>query len=123
VTWFSVSLRRASIIASEGIGSFWDSVFLVSANDRDGAWNEALKIGEGLNTSYDNGDGERIRFAFLGVLTIDELGEEIRSGVEVHFTTHDFDQPIPVSADAEFFPNRIRPSMAGIGIETPKVTE
>jgi hypothetical protein len=106
-------------VGTDGIESFWDSVFLVSATDREGAWNEALKIGEGLETSYDNADGERIRFAFLGVLTIDELGEELRTGLEVYFSTQDFVQPIPVSPDVEFFPRQITPGNAGIGIEAP----
>jgi hypothetical protein len=113
-----VSLRRASITVTEGIGSLWDSVYLISATDRDSAWKEALTLGEGLEESYVNGVGEQIRFAFLGVLTIDELGDELKTGAEVYFTSHDFDQPIPVSPNAEFFPQRIRPGLAGIGIET-----
>jgi hypothetical protein len=105
---------------SEGIGALWDSVYLVLATDRDSAWKEALKLGEGLDESYDNSDGERIRFAFLGVLSIDELGDELKSGTEVYFTSHDFNQPIPVSPDIAFFPERIRPGVAGIGIDKPR---
>jgi len=94
-------------------------VFLVSASDREDAWDQALEIGEGLETSYDNAEGERIRFAFLGVLTIDELGEELQAGQEVYFAAQDFVQPIPVSPDVNFSPKQITPGHAGVGIETP----
>jgi hypothetical protein len=117
--WYSVSLRRGCIVGTDGITSLWDSIFLVSASDRDSAWTEAMRIGKGLETSYDNAEGERIRFAFLGVLTIDQLGAELRSGLEVYFTSLDLLQPIPVSPDTDFFPKRIVPGQAGIGTEMP----
>jgi hypothetical protein len=49
---------------------------------------------KGFETNYDNSDGERIRFAFPGVLTIDELGQEFRTGLEAYFSAQDFLQPI-----------------------------
>lgn len=119
MTWFSASLRRASIVGVDGIGSLWDSVFLVSASNRDEAWEEAIKIGLGLETSYDNAAGERVRFAFLGVLTIDELGDELRAGQEIYFSAQDLLQPIPVASDVAFFPHQIVPGNAGIGVEAP----
>lgn len=106
-------------MGTDGIGSFWDSVFLVLAANRDEAWQEAIKIGKGLETNYDNAAGENVRSAFLGVLTIDELGDELRAGQEVYFSAQDLLQPIPVAPDVTFFPEQIEPGNAGIGVEMP----
>jgi len=118
--WYSATIRRASMIGDEGIDSFWDSVFLLSATDRDSAWNAALEIGLGLESKYQNAAQERVRFAFVGVLYLDEVGESIESGVEVFFNTIEFEQPISVSSDVVFHPSSVLPKSLGIGVELPE---
>jgi hypothetical protein len=115
--WFSVCLRRASIIERVGIVSLWDSTYLLRAIDRSDAWKQGLKIGNHLESKYANMEGQEVSFSFLGVLTIDELGEDLESGQEVFFKVHDFPQPIPISQNATFLPETVVPGNSGVGIE------
>lgn len=95
MTWFSASLRSASIIEHYGMESLSDSVYLISAANREEAWAKALYFGAGIETNYRNADGELIKFVFVGVLTIDELGHQLVEGQEVCCQSNDFVRPIP----------------------------
>ncbi|MFZ0668464.1 MAG: DUF4288 domain-containing protein [Acidimicrobiales bacterium] len=119
MVWYSVSLRFANLVGSEGISGFWDSVFLVVAEDRADAIREARQMGRSREELYANAQAEQVRRAFLGVITVDELGESLANGVEVWFAPTDFVRPIPIGVDVDFSPDSIEPGNAGIGIETP----
>lgn len=121
MAWYSASIRRAVMVGEDGIGSLWDSVVLISATTRDEAWEKATKRGKEFETAYLNGVKERVRLAFLGVLTIDELGTELRTGQEVYFSVEEFANPIPVSLDVAFFPERMKSGNSGVGVEQPSV--
>ena len=42
MTWFTACITRVTIVESAGVQGLADTVILVSANDREGAWHRAL---------------------------------------------------------------------------------
>jgi hypothetical protein len=106
MTWFSIAIRRASIVDTGGLHKLWDSVY--------------IEIGYQSEEAYANAEGRQLRFAFAGVLTIDELGEDLTSGQEVYFLPRDIEPPLPMAIDTRFSPETLIPGCSGVGNETPE---
>jgi hypothetical protein len=120
MTWFSIAIRRASIVDTGGLHKLWDSVYIVEARDRSEAWRRGIEIGYQSEEAYANAEGRQLRFAFAGVLTIDELGEDLTSGQEVYFLPRDIEPPLPMAIDTRFSPETLIPGCSGVGNETPE---
>jgi hypothetical protein len=95
-----------------------ESVILVRGRDREEAWQRALDVGHSMEERYENSSGDTVRWAFAAVATVDELGEELRDGMEVNFRPNDLGAPIPIDQDTVFSPETFKPGVSGIGIES-----
>jgi hypothetical protein len=98
----------------DGALDFNDCVYLFRSPKDD--WRLALKAavaaGQANEVSYDNPDGERIRWRVKEVLTLDCLGPELADPVEVHSTFRDPDRPI--ASGTRFEPESSQPEQTGV---------
>ena len=83
--WFSARLKVLTFIEGQGACDTNLVVHVFRAADRDDAFKRALELGAGHNTSYKNGDGQRVEWRFAEILTLDGLGNAPDlDGREVH---------------------------------------
>lgn len=60
-------------------------VRLLRASDAEAAYVRALELGKAAEHSYKNGDGETVRWEFVGLADLDEIqGTAIEDGLEVY---------------------------------------
>jgi hypothetical protein len=114
VAWFSACVRLAVLVDEVGINSYWQSVFVFRAPSREEAFVRALALGRGQEATYDNGDGEEVRWRLMKVETLDELASEDLDGAEVYSDRFD---PLPdddTPFDAEFRPEEYQPLYSGV---------
>lgn len=86
MTWYTAVLcMRARV------GDGWQDDFLidhqvrvVSASDASAAYETALQLGRADEDAYKNGAGETVRWEFVGLESLAEVADAIRSGTEVH---------------------------------------
>jgi hypothetical protein len=60
-----------------------EQIRMVSAQNIQDAFNKAIKFGEDEEVSYENADGEKVSWKFVGVESIEALEESIRDGIEI----------------------------------------
>ena len=84
MTWFSACLRMVCLIEGEGFVRYEDSVVLMRQPNRESAFERALELGAVRESTFINADGASVRWAFVRVLTLDELGTTIGEDAEVY---------------------------------------
>ena len=114
--WYSAMVVVTSTIEGFGQSSFWRSVFVFRAIDRQAAKAKALELGRALEDDYLNGSGARVKNVLNRVDTLDELGEEIEDGLEVWSEGILVDEP-PFNPFAEppIDLDNSEPGSAGVG--------
>lgn len=117
--WYSATIQIVSLVGDSGITLIWDNIYLIQAIDREAAWTKARALGTSLEETYTNGYAETVRWAFVGVVTLDNLGNTLYDGMEVGFQPQDLAQPLPIDLATKFHPNRMQPGYAGIGKKWP----
>ncbi len=112
--WFSASIVVAILIESAGLDGEMVSVVLVRADEFDEAFQKALLRGYEMEEVYTNKYGQRVRWAFVRVETLDMLPEVLGDGVEVHsrFSRNAPDSSVPF--DKEFDPRGSSPDQSGV---------
>jgi hypothetical protein len=92
----------------KGKRTFEESVVVFRAKDFDHAFERALEIGRKAETSYINGFGQNVRWAFVKILNLDFVGKRI-DGTEVNSKRY-FKIPKPeISFDEKFHPEKSEP--------------
>jgi hypothetical protein len=84
VVWFSSGARFAVQIEGRGVVDEMRSVIVFLARDFDDGRERALNLFLAKETSYINGDGEKVDWRLIQLDTLDELGERIADGREVY---------------------------------------
>ncbi len=117
--WFSTCVRLVIIVESEGAGPFVDCVFVFEASGWDEARVAALRLGRSKESEYRNGVGQRVRWALVDVVTLDELGALERGGVEVYSIASDADvDASSITIDSNFRPEMSEPGSSGVPAAT-----
>ncbi len=113
MTWFSAPMRLAILVEGRDESTSQDTVVhIFRADDQDSAFGRALELGRSHENEYSNGDGERVRWRFDRVLTVDALSAEGLDGAEVYSALSD---PEPgLTFDTEFRPETHQPGRSGI---------
>ena len=91
-----------------------DSVVLVRASHFEQAFPDACIAGRAMESTYANADGERVRWAFERVETMDELPANLTSGTEVYSQPHDVGDSSELAFDAKFAPELYPPGQSGV---------
>src|SRR5690242_12000394 len=110
--WFSAKVRVICLVEGAGATMQDESVHVFRASGVDGAFARALQLGREQEGEYLNSDGERVRWRFDRVLTLDALGAEDLDGVEVHSELGPAEESLPF--DAEFDPENHKPTETGV---------
>ena len=99
-----------------------ETVIVFRAANHARAFERALALGHAAETEYRNADDQRVRWAFVEVETLDEVGPTA-DGAEVASRQHVRVTPRPVPANRVFHPERSKPeqsSPAGLLSAAPK---
>jgi len=113
--WFSTCVRLIIIVEDEGAGPFLDCVFVFQASGWDEARVAALRLGRSKETEYRNGVGQRVRWALVDIVTLDELGTLERGGTEVFSVASEADLDAgSLTVDSVFRPEMSEPGSSGV---------
>lgn len=108
--WFSLKLRWACMIEGFGCRLFNDCISLVRAIDFDAARDRAVAIGRAREHEYLNGEGERIVWSFVEILSLTRLGPgELGDVVDVHTEEVPLGDTDRVPFGTTFHPERSEP--------------
>ncbi len=77
------------------------------------AFKRALSLGRSAEIEYRNIYGQRVRWAFVEVTTLDSFGERV-DGHEVSSRLHSRTAPKPVPFGRRFHPEQAKPGSSGI---------
>jgi Domain of unknown function (DUF4288) len=113
-SWFAASVVMAVLIEDEGLARRATSVVLLRAEDFDAAFEAALVRGAEMEESYENRNGQGVRWAFEGVETLDMLPEELSDGVEVYVDLGADINDATVPFDRVFEPAKSPPGQSGV---------
>lgn len=114
VQWFAASLVMAVLNERGGLWRRVTSVVLVQAADFDEAFEKACNRGYQQEQLYENADGERVRWAFERVATLDILPENLSDGIEVYSEPGEVLNDSTVRFDVQFIPKLGEPGQTGI---------
>ena len=113
--WYSTCVRLVIIVENEGAGPFMDCVFVFDASGWDEARAAALRLGRSKETEYRNGVGQRVRWALVDIVTLDELGALGGGGTEVYSIASDADlDASSLTVDSVFRPEMSEPGSSGV---------
>jgi Domain of unknown function (DUF4288) len=112
--WFAASLVLAIINEFGGLWRRVTSVVLVRAANFEQAFIDACMAGRAMESTYTNADGERVRWAFERVETLDELPANLASGTEVYSLPHKVGDASELTFDATFAPELHPPGQSGV---------
>jgi len=104
----------AVLIEDEGLARRATSVVLLRAQGFDAAFEAALLRGERMEESYTNRDGQKVRWAFERVATLDMLPEELSDGVEIYAELGADINDTTVPFDKVFEPAKSPPGQSGV---------
>lgn len=113
-SWYAAAIVVAVINERGGLWKRVTSVVLVRGTDFDQAFRAACEIGRSMEETYVNGEGERVRWAFERVATLDLLPENLSSGTEVYSEPHQVVDSSELSFESEFSPEQSSPGQSGV---------
>lgn len=108
--WYSTKLRWVVLVEPEGATRYSDSVLLLQAEDFEHARARALELGRKQEEEYTNPDGQRVRWRLKEIVSLDQLGDTIRDGMEVYSEPADLGREAELPFDAEFHPEQSQPT-------------
>lgn len=113
--FFSACLRFA-VLVDDGRprrrNTWCDSIVTFRARDWEHARDRALELGRKQETTYENRLGETVRWALVGVETVDMVGRRL-DGVEVWSRMYTRVAREPVSPRKRFRPEASEPASSG----------
>ena len=83
--WYVAEIVEEITVQDDPRNVIHQNLVLVRANSPDEAYEKAIKIGEGGETSYDNPSGKTVRIRFRGLSKLEKLEEELEDGAELTF--------------------------------------
>ena len=86
-----------------------ETVVVFKARDYEHAFARALELGRASETTYENGAGQPVRWAFVEVTNLDHLGRKI-DGIEVASHLHTRVSREPIAPRVQFAPEQSEPS-------------
>ena len=93
--WFSSLVRIVCLIEGVGGTRFMDCLYIFRSENFSTALKKALELGYSQEQEYLNESGERVRWAFKEVISLDHLPENL-DGCEV------YSQPVDVPCEEHF---------------------
>lgn len=112
--WFVASLDMVVLAEKGGMIQRAKSVVVVRASGFAEAFEKACNLGLLNEESYINSAGERIRWAFERVATVDALPEVFSDGMEIYFELGEELNDLGVPFDVEFSPRSVPPGQSGV---------
>ena len=90
MSWFVAKIVSECLVDDETSSPLFDEqIFVLEADDSENAYQKALEIGRGTDTSYENNDGNLVTWKFRGLSHLDEiLSDSIVSGTEITNVLH-----------------------------------
>jgi hypothetical protein len=102
--WWGAKLRMIVLVEGDGAVEVNDGVFVIRADDYEGAFHAALKLGASQEQEYVNAAGARVRWRFAEVLHVHAVTGESVENQEV--MTEFAGRPPQLPFDATFSPSR-----------------
>ena len=107
--WFSTQLRFVIMVEPIGGNVLCDCVFLLRSENFQTAFSRALNIGSGYQKQYINGDGERVWWKFMSVISIDIIDSDDLNGAEIHSDPIHLRTQETIPFETEFHPEDSKP--------------
>ena len=114
LVWYSAGLTFFIIRDGEGIWQQVDSVVLLRCKSFQDAFASAIEFGRREEREYMNAKDERIRWAFVRVATIDELGLQLEGPREVWSQPREPENGEVATIDSCFDPESNLPGQTGV---------
>jgi hypothetical protein len=114
LVWFSAMLRFVILVADEGATDLSRSVVVFRAEDFSDAKQRALDLGRTMESTYQGGTGQEVRWRLEAVETLDLLGDAITDGREVYSEPMERPAGRTIPFDAEFDPSNTAPGQSGV---------
>lgn len=114
--WFAARLLHVILVddkRSRRRNDYDETVIVFRARNYSLAFKRALALGRSAETEYRNGRGQRVRWAFVEVTTLDQVGKAVESR-EVSSRLHARTNAKPVPFSRRFHPERSQPQNSGI---------
>lgn len=83
VRWFSAKMRFVILVEGTGGETLNDRVYVFRSNDFPAALERALEIGRRGQSEYRNGDGMRVQWSLMEIISLDMLTADL-DGAEVY---------------------------------------
>ena len=112
--WFSAGLRFASFIGRKEVAFVELSIVAFLALNFEHARTRAIKTGRGMESDYENGDGQEVHHRLVGVETLDWLGSSIADGREIYAEKDSPDILDSLPDIDSLRPEESRPAQTGI---------
>ena len=114
--WFAARLLHIILIDDKKPrrrNDYDETVIVFRARSYPLAFKRALALGRAAETEYRNERGQRVRWAFVEVTTLDQVGKGVESR-EVSSRLHARTETKPVPFGRRFHPERSQPQNSGI---------
>jgi hypothetical protein len=108
--WFSTKLRFAVMVEPDGASLLYDSVYLLRAGDFSAAFEKAVSIGETAQQEYLNGDGQRVQWRLMEVISLDIIDSDDFDGREVYSEPIRLDEIKMIPFGTKFSPRASKPT-------------
>jgi hypothetical protein len=96
-----------------------ETVIVFRARDYDAAFARALVLGRARETTYRNGDGQRVRWLLAEIRTLDQIGATLDGAQVLGGLRHEMaDQPL--GPRTRFRPEQSKPVQTGAAGSLPK---
>jgi Domain of unknown function (DUF4288) len=108
--WFSALLTVAVSIDATEPTEIWRTVVVFEGDDDwETARLKAIELGRAKEATYSNAAGDAVTHRFVGVETLDMLGDDLPDGREVYFETISYDgTALPAT------PEELTPRQSGV---------
>lgn len=113
-SWYAAKLRFVVLLETTGAEDGEDSTYLLRSDSFEAAFARALELGRAAETEYLGGTGERVRWRFKEVVTLDVLQAADLDGVEVHSQFTPLGDDERYGFDHEFQPEASQPGQTGV---------
>ncbi len=104
MAWYTACLKFVYIVGDLGITEIGEAVCIVRAESKEAALQAAHKFGSSKEQKAIDDCNEPARLVFVGVSSLDKLGDRLTSGTEIYFTPTPLKGSIPIDFNTVFYP-------------------
>lgn len=114
-SWYSAKLRMIRMIDAPVDDMFDDRVYVFRSTDFGAAFDRAVGIGRGEESSFVNWDDQRVQWRLADVLSLNLLGSgKLGDAIDVHSEPAPIEDSDRVPFDTVFHPERSQPRATGV---------